>query len=84
MAKDIVNKLGVHSFGDFHGSFHILQYFLSRRRVTTGEGNIRKRQRSHKLTELYAAALGVAGVATVELDGERCFLAGVTRIAEMI
>ena len=37
-----------------------------------------------ELTELYAAALTEAGVACVELDGERCFLAGIAQIAERI
>lgn len=37
-----------------------------------------------ELTQLYAAALGEAGVRAIELDGERCFLAGAARIAEMI
>lgn len=37
-----------------------------------------------ELTLLYAAALREAGCATVELDGERTFLAGIARIAELI
>ena len=37
-----------------------------------------------ELTELYAAALDEAGVRAVELDGERCFLAGIKHIAERI
>ena len=37
-----------------------------------------------ELTELYAAALTEAGVSSLELDGERCFLAGIARIAERI
>lgn len=37
-----------------------------------------------ELTELYAAALGQAGRQAVELDGERCFLAGIRQIAERI
>jgi 2-dehydro-3-deoxygalactonokinase len=37
-----------------------------------------------ELTELYAAALAIAGREPVELDGEQCFLAGATHIAERI
>jgi 2-dehydro-3-deoxygalactonokinase len=37
-----------------------------------------------ELTELYAAALAIAGQEAVELDGEQCFLAGATHIAERI
>jgi 2-dehydro-3-deoxygalactonokinase len=37
-----------------------------------------------ELTHLYAAAIAVARRETVELDGERCFLAGARKIAEMI
>ena len=37
-----------------------------------------------ELTELYAAALDVAGVSCIEIDGERCFLAGIVKIAEMM
>ena len=37
-----------------------------------------------ELTQLYAAALKEAGVETVEMDGERAFLAGARRIAELI
>lgn len=37
-----------------------------------------------ELTELYAAAMAEAGVSALELDGERCFLAGIARIAERI
>jgi 2-dehydro-3-deoxygalactonokinase len=37
-----------------------------------------------ELTNLYAAALAEAGRAAVELDGERCFLAGIRHIAERI
>jgi 2-dehydro-3-deoxygalactonokinase len=37
-----------------------------------------------ELTRLYAAAIAVAHQETVELDGERCFLAGARKIAEMI
>jgi 2-dehydro-3-deoxygalactonokinase len=37
-----------------------------------------------ELTELYAAAIGVAGREAVELDGEQCFLAGAIKIAERI
>ena len=37
-----------------------------------------------ELTELYAAALDEAGVEATELDGERCFLAGIAAIAERI
>ncbi len=37
-----------------------------------------------ELTELYAAALDEAGVSSVELDGEECFLAGIRHIAERI
>ena len=36
------------------------------------------------LTRLYAAAIGEAGREAIELDGERCFHAGITKIAEMI
>jgi 2-dehydro-3-deoxygalactonokinase len=36
------------------------------------------------LTRLYAAAIGQAGRAAVELDGEQCFLAGARKIAERI
>jgi 2-dehydro-3-deoxygalactonokinase len=37
-----------------------------------------------ELTRLYAAALTIAGREPVELDGERCFLAGIQHIAERI
>ncbi len=37
-----------------------------------------------ELTELYAAALAIVGHEAVELDGEQCFLAGATHIAERI
>ena len=37
-----------------------------------------------ELTELYAAAIAIAGRQAVELDGEQCFLAGATQIAERI
>jgi len=37
-----------------------------------------------ELTELYAAAIAVAGREAVELDGEQCFLAGANHIAERI
>jgi 2-dehydro-3-deoxygalactonokinase len=37
-----------------------------------------------ELTKLYAAALGEARVECSELDGERCFLAGIQQIAERI
>ena len=37
-----------------------------------------------ELTALYSAALAEAGVHTIELDGERSFLAGIARIAEKI
>jgi 2-dehydro-3-deoxygalactonokinase len=37
-----------------------------------------------ELTELYAAALAIAGREAVELDGEQCFLAGAIHIAERI
>jgi 2-dehydro-3-deoxygalactonokinase len=37
-----------------------------------------------ELTRLYAAAIVEAGRDAIELDGERCFLAGIQRIAEMI
>jgi 2-dehydro-3-deoxygalactonokinase len=37
-----------------------------------------------ELTSLYAAAIAQAGRAARELDGERCFLAGVKQIAERI
>jgi len=35
-----------------------------------------------ELTRLYAAAVGMAGGAASELDGEKCFLAGITEIAK--
>jgi len=37
-----------------------------------------------ELTELYAAALGEAGASFTEVDGERCFLAGASAIAERL
>ena len=37
-----------------------------------------------ELTELYAAAISIAGHEAVELDGEQCFLAGARHIAERI
>lgn len=37
-----------------------------------------------ELTELYAAAIEQAGAEATELDGERCFLAGIATIAERI
>ena len=37
-----------------------------------------------ELTELYAAALVIAGRQAVELDGEQCFIAGIRHIAERI
>lgn len=37
-----------------------------------------------ELTRLYAAALAEAGRESIELDGERCFLAGIQKIAERI
>nr|MBA2467291.1 2-dehydro-3-deoxygalactonokinase [Sphingomonas sp.] len=37
-----------------------------------------------ELTELYAAAVAIAGHEAVELDGEQCFLAGAGQIAERI
>ena len=37
-----------------------------------------------ELTDLYAAALREAGVDCTELDGERCFLAGIQKISERI
>ena len=37
-----------------------------------------------ELTRLYAGAVAEAGSQATELDGERCFLAGITRIAERI
>jgi 2-dehydro-3-deoxygalactonokinase len=37
-----------------------------------------------ELTRLYAAAIVEAGREPIELDGERCFLAGIQKIAEMI
>jgi len=37
-----------------------------------------------ELTRLYASALAIAGRESVELDGERCFLAGIRQIAERI
>jgi len=37
-----------------------------------------------ELTRLYAGAIRIAGAAAAELDGERMFLAGIARIAELI
>jgi 2-dehydro-3-deoxygalactonokinase len=37
-----------------------------------------------ELTRLYAAAIDQAGREAAELDGERCFVAGIAKIAEMI
>ena len=37
-----------------------------------------------ELTELYAAALAIAGREAAELDGEQCFIAGSRQIAERI
>ena len=37
-----------------------------------------------ELTRLYASAIAIAGREPVELDGERCFLAGIRQIAERI
>lgn len=37
-----------------------------------------------ELTELYAAAIAIAGRDAVQLDGEQCFLAGIRQIAERI
>jgi 2-dehydro-3-deoxygalactonokinase len=37
-----------------------------------------------ELTSLYAAAIRQAGCRTIELDGEKCFLAGIKQIAERI
>ena len=37
-----------------------------------------------ELTRLYAAAIDQAGREALEIDGEQCFLAGVTKIAEAI
>ena len=37
-----------------------------------------------ELTRLYAAAIAIAGRQPVELDGERCFLAGIRHLAERI
>jgi 2-dehydro-3-deoxygalactonokinase len=37
-----------------------------------------------ELTALYAAAIHHAGGRTIELDGEKCFLAGIKQIAERI
>ena len=37
-----------------------------------------------ELTRLYAAAIAEAGREPIELDGERCFLAGIRQIAERI
>ena len=37
-----------------------------------------------ELTRLYASAVAIAGREPVELDGERCFLAGIRQIAERI
>jgi 2-dehydro-3-deoxygalactonokinase len=37
-----------------------------------------------ELTSLYAAALGQAGRSAIELDGEKCFLAGIQEIAKRL
>ena len=37
-----------------------------------------------ELTRLYASAIAIAGREPIELDGERCFLAGIRQIAERI
>jgi len=37
-----------------------------------------------ELTKLYAAAIGQAGHDAIELDGEKCFLAGINEIAKRI
>ena len=37
-----------------------------------------------ELTRLYSAAIAIAGREPVELDGERCFIAGIRHIAERI
>jgi 2-dehydro-3-deoxygalactonokinase len=37
-----------------------------------------------ELTQLYAAAIREAGREAIELDGERCFLAGINEIAKRI
>jgi 2-dehydro-3-deoxygalactonokinase len=37
-----------------------------------------------ELTGLYAAAIHEAGRVAIELDGERCFLAGIQEIAKGI
>jgi len=37
-----------------------------------------------ELTHLYAAAIAATGRDVVELDGERCFLAGINEIAKRI
>ena len=37
-----------------------------------------------ELTKLYAAAIQEAGQEAAELDGERCFLAGIGKLAESI
>ena len=37
-----------------------------------------------ELTRLYASAVAIAGREAVELDGEKCFLAGIRQIAERI
>jgi 2-dehydro-3-deoxygalactonokinase len=37
-----------------------------------------------ELTSLYAAALGQAGRPAIELDGEKCFLAGIQEIAKRL
>jgi len=37
-----------------------------------------------ELTKLYAAAIGQAGRDAIELDGEKCFLAGINEIAKRI
>ena len=48
-----------------------------------GEGDVIVMGRP-ELTELYAAALQVAGRAARELDGERAFIAGITEIVDRI
>ena len=37
-----------------------------------------------ELTQLYAAAIGQAGREAIELDGEKCFLAGINEVAKRI
>ena len=52
--------------------------------LSTGNGGKVVVMGRPELTELYAAALAIAGRQAVELDGEQCFLAGARQIAERI